>query len=82
MDIPGGPVVKTLFSNAGGAGLIPWSRSQDPTYLIAKKPKHGSNVVTNSIKTLKMVHIETKQSLKKKTTTEYLKYSLKHISKA
>ena len=39
MGFPGGPVAKTLFSNAGGAGLIPWSRSQDPTYLIAKKTK-------------------------------------------
>ena len=64
MDFPAGPVAKTLFSNAGGTSLIPGSRSQDPTYLIGKKPTHGSNVVTNSIKTFKMVHIKNLKTTK------------------
>ena len=40
-------------------------RNQDPTCLAAKIPKHKtSNIVTNSIKTLKMVNI--KKTFKKK----------------
>ena len=40
-------------------------RNQDPTCLAAKKTKHKtSNIVTNSIKTLKMVNI--KKTFKKK----------------
>ena len=58
-DFPGCPVVKTLPSNAGCAGSIPgqgakishasWSKNQT---------KNRSNIVTNSVKTLKLVHIK------------------------
>ena len=36
-DFPGDPVVNTLPSNAGGAGLIP---DQGAACLAAKTPKH------------------------------------------
>ena len=39
-DFPGGPVVKTSPSNAGGEGSIPDWGTEIPTYLAAKKPKH------------------------------------------
>ena len=43
----------------------PHGENQDPTCLAAKIPKHKtSNIVTNSIKTLKMVNI--KKTFKKK----------------
>ena len=58
-----GPVVKTLPSNAGGVGSIPGQGAKNLTCLVARKPKHKnrSNTVTNSIKTLKMVHIKKKK---------------------
>ena len=40
------------LSNAGSVGWIPGQF----TCLLGKKPKHYAEVVTNSIKTLKMVH--------------------------
>ena len=64
--LPGGPVVKTLSSNARGVGLIPGWSAKIPYTLRPKKPTHRSNIVTNSIKTLKMVHI--KKFFKKKST--------------
>ena len=62
-DCLGSPVVKTLPSNAGSVGSIPGEEAKiDPTCLVAKKKKHKkqnrSNMVTNSKKTLKMVHIK------------------------
>ena len=49
-------------------GSIPGQDSWDPTWHTAKKPKHKtSNVVTNSIKTLKMAH--SKNIFKKQKTT-------------
>ena len=62
-DFPGGPVVKTLPSNAGGADLIPIQWAKDPTCLAAKKKTKNkkqkqkqkninkNNTVTNSVKT-------------------------------
>ena len=53
------------LSNAGSVGWIPGQL----TCLLGKKPKHFAEVVTNSIKTLKMVHTGEKQrifDLKKK----------------
>ena len=38
-DFPSCPVVKTLQSQCMGCGFDPWSRSQDPTCLVAPKPK-------------------------------------------
>ena len=37
-DFPGGPVVKTSPSNAGGAGSIPGQGAEIPTCLVTKKP--------------------------------------------
>ena len=53
-DFPGGPVVETLPSNAGGAGSIPAQGAKVPH---ASRPKIQnikirSNTVTNSIKSL------------------------------
>ena len=60
--------LKTSTSNAGEAGSIPDQGTKTP-HLVAKKPKHKkrSNIllITNSIKSLKMVHIK-KKSLKNK----------------
>ena len=55
-------MVKTSPSNAGGVGLIPGQGAKIPTTcLSAKKSKQNrNNTVTNSIKTLKMVHIKKK----------------------
>ena len=61
-DFPGGPVVKTLPSNAGGAGLIPGQRAKISHALGPKNQNiNRSNVVKNSTKTLKMVHIKKKK---------------------
>ena len=38
-DFPGSPVVKTSPPSTGGAGSIPDVGSQDPSYLMAKKPE-------------------------------------------
>ena len=59
-DFPGGPVVKTSPSNAGGAGSI---SSQGAKISHALQPKNQnvnnrSGGVTNSIKTLKTIHIK------------------------
>ena len=57
---PGGPVVKTSSSTAGGKSLIPGRGAKIPH---ASWPKHQiikkrSNTVTSSIKTLKMVQVK------------------------
>ena len=66
-DFAGHPVIKTSLSSLGGASLIP---CQGARILHASQPKKNqptnknqninnrSNIVTNSIKTLKMVHIK------------------------
>ena len=59
-DFPGSPVVKTSPSNSGGVGLIPDQAAKIP---LGARPKNQSSVVTDSIKTLKMVQ---KKILKKK----------------
>ena len=69
MDFPGGPVVKTLPCNAGGVGSIHDQgakvlHTSRTTTATTKKPaekqniNNRSNIVTNSIKTLKMVHVK------------------------
>ena len=61
-DFPGSPVVKTVPSNAGGVGSIPgWGAKI--LHVLQPKNQNRSNIVTNSIKTLKMIHI--KKILKK-----------------
>ena len=44
-DFPGGAVVKTLPSNAGGVGSIPAQGAKNPTYLSAKSWKHKTEAV-------------------------------------
>jgi len=65
-DFHGGPVVKTLPSVAGVAGSIPGLGAMIPG---GSRPKNQNinrnNIVTNSIKTLKLVHTK-KEILKKK----------------
>ena len=58
-DFPGSPVVKTSASSAGGTGLIPGWRAKIP---YASRPENESihDIVINSIKTLKMLHIKKK----------------------
>ena len=56
LDITGGPVPKTLPSNAGGVGSIPEQRSHR-AHGQKTKTQNRSNIITNLIKTLKMVHI-------------------------
>ena len=53
-------MVKTLPSRAGGAGSIPGRGTKMPHASQPKNQnlKNRSNIVTNSIKTLKMVHIK------------------------
>ena len=63
-EFPGGPVVKALPSKAGGAGSI---SGQGPKTPHASRPENQNikrkNIVTNPIKSLKMVPI--KKNLKK-----------------
>ena len=64
-DSLGCPVVMTLPSNVGDAGSIPLQGAKIPHALCPKNQNiNKSSIVTNSIKTLKMVHIK-KKSLKK-----------------
>ena len=46
-DFPGGPVVKTLPSNAGGAGSVPGRelRSHIPRGQKKNKPKHKTEAI-------------------------------------
>ena len=59
-DFPGGPVVKTSPSNAENAFLIPGqgTRSHVPQGHKTKTKIFGGNIVTNAMKTLKMVHLK------------------------
>ena len=64
-DFPGSPVAKTSLSNAEGPGLIPGGGAK---ILHASWPKNQNrnNIVTNSIKTFKIVHIKKNLREKKK----------------
>ena len=61
-DSLGGPVVKNPPSNAGGEGLIPDQGTKIPDAPQVKKKKkkkktsNRSNILTNSVKTLKHMH--------------------------
>ena len=62
--------VKTTFQ-CRGCGFNPWSGSSDPhASQWETKAKNRSNVVTNSIKTLRMLHIKKKKILKEKITLD------------
>ena len=57
-DFPGGPLVKTSPSSAGGVDSIPGGRTK-VHMPVAKKAKHKTkNIGTNSIKTSTMVPIK------------------------
>ena len=57
----GGPVVKTSPSNVGDVDFIPDQETEIPHgSWPKKKTKHKSNIVTNLIKTVKVVHIKGK----------------------
>ena len=60
MDFPGGPLVKTLPSNVVCVVLISGGGTKIPHALWPKTPKYKTetNLVTNSIRTIKMVHIK------------------------
>ena len=64
-------MVKTSPSNTGGEGLIPGQGAKIPHASWPKNQniKNRSNVVTNSISTLKMVHVKKKKKslIEKKT---------------
>ena len=52
-------MVKTSASNAGGTGLIPDLGAKIPHASQSKRPKYKTgNIVTNSVKALKVVHIK------------------------
>lgn len=59
-DFPGGPVVMNPPSNVGDAGLIPGQGAKTPHASWPKKQNtnNRSNIVTNAVKTLQMVHIK------------------------
>ena len=65
-DFPGGPVVGTSPSNAWGVGSIPGRGAKIPYALWLKKQNinNRSNSVTNSVKTLKLVHVKMAQMVK------------------
>ena len=64
-DFPGGPMVKTLPSNAAGVGSITGQGAKIP-YLMAKKPKHKTEAILQ----------KNQKRLKKKQSTSK-KYFLK-----
>ena len=76
-DFSDGPVVKTLISNAGGAGSILGQGTKIPHACGQKmKPQNRRNIAKSSIKTLKLVHIGKK---KKRNHTKWWVCVLKKI---
>ena len=61
-------MVKTSPVNGGGVGSIPGQGAKIP---YASRPEnqknHGGKIMTNLIKTLKMIHIKKKKKKRKKT---------------
>jgi hypothetical protein len=68
-DFPGGPVVKTLPSDAGSACLIPRQGANMPCSQEVKI-YNRSNIAKNSIKTLNMVIIKKNLKIKYKIFPE------------
>ena len=68
-DFPDGPVVKTSLSVAAGTSSIPgwWAKIPNTSQPKQAKNINRSSIVTNSIKTLKMILI--KKNLKNNSPT-------------
>ena len=60
-------MVKTSPSNVGDVDFIPDQETEIPHGSWPKKTKHKSNIVTNLIKTVKVVYIKEKNKNKNKT---------------
>ena len=62
-DFPGHPVVEISPSSSGSVGSIPGQEAKISHASQLKNPKtsNRSKIVTNSMKTLKMVHIKKKR---------------------
>ena len=58
-------VVKTLPSDTGGMGSIPVQRVRSHVSCSQKPKQKTNNIVTNSIKTFKMVHIKKSKTINK-----------------
>ena len=73
-DFPGGPVVKTSLSNAGGAGSIPGQGAKIPHASGPKKPKNikQKQYCNKFNKDFKNGPHQKKKSLKKKKTLSSL----------
>ena len=80
LDFLGGPLVKTSSSNVKGEGSIPGQGTEIPHGMWPKKqnPNTRSIISTNSIKTVKLVHIK-KNILKK--DCKMLKHPFLHFKK-
>ena len=74
-------MVETSPSNAGGEGSIPRQGDGIPHALGPKtEALNRGNIVTDSAKTLKMVHIKKKEKVKKKKENELFTFNhLKHL---
>ena len=62
-------MVKTSLPNAGGASSIPGQGAEIPHAAQETKTQSRSHIVTNSVKTLKKVHIKKNLKKKKKPVT-------------
>ena len=78
----GGPEVQTSPSNGGVVALIPGWGVKIAHVSWPKKSKHKnrSNIVTGSMKTLKMVHIKKKKERKKETKFPKRKINQKSLT--
>ena len=56
-ELPGGPVANTPPSKAGGAGLVPGRGDKIP-HACGPNTENRSNIVRDSVKTLRLVHIQ------------------------
>ena len=65
-NFPGSPMVKTSPSNGGGTGSIPaWRAKMPPASRPKSQNRRQRQYLTNSIKTLKMVHIKSNLKARK-----------------
>ena len=77
-DFPDGSVVNILPPNVEGTGSIPGQGAKIP-HALRPKNQNISSIVTNSIKTLKMVHIKKKKVLKIKPQVQTHTFTLANL---